>query len=410
MPIKKAGLREKKAMAKLMEDAWKEGASKATAHGIALSLIETVLGAAGTEAGRGAASFPILRNARTAEFVAGGDAARTRNAISPLSSTTRPRSGPLSPTSKASSPNRPTSSAWGTEGRSSRSSRGSSPTGRVRQAGRSGSPTASQSPSRRGLRSRSPSRSSRPPASTRSKSPSGRIAPTRSMSPAARSTKRAGQGDDRAEVPQRLAPLHVFGYNGATGGGNVKQLATGQVIYDAGAHIILLNPTTRDMEIFTGHSEEVACFALHPDGVRVASGDSGFEPTVLVWDSTNLLNLGSLKPFDHAVDDNITGKTKCAGSIDGLGYRWVVSLITRANIPSIGVNVASLGNLLMTGGLRVGIPAAPRACRLVKAKTSRPSSYYCGLSTLGFRANDFYQFFSVSFSATLGPSFCIPKP
>jgi WD40 repeat protein len=146
------------------------------------------------------------------------------------------------------------------------------------------------------------------------------------MSPAARSN-RQGQDDDRADVPVRLAPLHVFGYNGATGGGNVKHLATGQVIYDAGAHIILLNPTTRDMEIFTGHSEEVACFALHPDGVRVASGDSGFEPTVLVWDSTNLLNLGSLKPFDHAVDDNITGKTKCAGSIDGLGYRLVASLI-----------------------------------------------------------------------------------
>lgn len=136
-----------------------------------------------------------------------------------------------------------------------------------------------------------------------------------------RATMPREEGSDVKEPLVRLAPLHVFGYNGVLGSGNIKLLSTGHTIYDAGAHLIQLNPKTKEMEIFTGHTEDVACFAIHPDGVLVASGDNGFEPTVLVWDSTNLLHLGVLRPVDHVVDGNVTGETKCSGPVAKLGYR-----------------------------------------------------------------------------------------
>jgi len=78
----------------------------------------------------------------------------------------------------------------------------------------------------------------------------------------------------------------VYGYRCFDARNNVRQLATGEIVYHTAAVGIVYNPTTHKQRHYLGHSDDVICLALHPDGRTVATGQMGSRPTIHVWDAT----------------------------------------------------------------------------------------------------------------------------
>ncbi|XXQ32034.1 WD domain, G-beta repeat [Plasmodiophora brassicae] len=100
----------------------------------------------------------------------------------------------------------------------------------------------------------------------------------------ARSTNRPPDTD--------LALEHVYGYNGADAMGNNVYYADDaeSILYTVASVAALQCRTTRRQTIFQGHTDEVSCLAVSPDGDLVATGQ--FDTTaaesqqalVIVWD------------------------------------------------------------------------------------------------------------------------------
>jgi hypothetical protein len=103
-----------------------------------------------------------------------------------------------------------------------------------------------------------------------------------------------------------LALEHVYGYSGAHGVGNVKSLASGELVYPAGRVLVLSTPapegqagSSPDRQRFVrGHKGLITAVAVHPGGRIVATGEAGCAggggdaggeagalPLVCVWDT-----------------------------------------------------------------------------------------------------------------------------
>ena len=92
----------------------------------------------------------------------------------------------------------------------------------------------------------------------------------------------------------------VYGYHNSgyqqTQRCNTFFLKSEEIIYPAAALVILYDEETHTQNFFRGHSEEVSCLAVHPNGRFVASSQTGRFPPVFVWDSdkrvegTNILS------------------------------------------------------------------------------------------------------------------------
>ncbi|DBA02461.1 TPA: hypothetical protein N0F65_008675 [Lagenidium giganteum] len=66
---------------------------------------------------------------------------------------------------------------------------------------------------------------------------------------------------------------------------NAFYLATGEILWFAGAVVILYSPESNSQRYFREHSQDVTCIGLHPNQHLVASGQIGKETSVLVWDA-----------------------------------------------------------------------------------------------------------------------------
>ncbi|KAM9718382.1 echinoderm microtubule-associated protein-like 3 isoform 1-T1 [Menidia menidia] len=106
--------------------------------------------------------------------------------------------------------------------------------------------------------------------------------------------------DLKMEPPsERLELDWVYGYRGRDCRANLYFLPTGEAVYFIACVIVLYHINNRTQRHYTKHTDCVRCLTLHPDKVRVASGQTAgvdkdgksLQPCVHIWDSNTLVTL-----------------------------------------------------------------------------------------------------------------------
>uniref|UniRef100_A0A669BEP1 EMAP like 3 n=1 Tax=Oreochromis niloticus TaxID=8128 RepID=A0A669BEP1_ORENI len=103
---------------------------------------------------------------------------------------------------------------------------------------------------------------------------------------------------------ERLELDWVYGYRGRDGRANLYFLPTGEAVYFIACVIVLYHINNRTQRHYRKHTDCVRCLTLHPDKVRVASGQTAgvdkdgkaVQPCVYIWDSTTLVTLWEIGP------------------------------------------------------------------------------------------------------------------
>uniref|UniRef100_A0A672UTZ0 EMAP like 3 n=1 Tax=Strigops habroptila TaxID=2489341 RepID=A0A672UTZ0_STRHB len=107
-------------------------------------------------------------------------------------------------------------------------------------------------------------------------------------------------GGLRTELPpERLQLDWVYGYRGRDSRSNLHVLASGELVYFMACVVVLLHVPLRRQRHYLRHSDCVRCLAVHPDRLRVATGQAAgvdkdgklLQPVVYIWDSATLLTL-----------------------------------------------------------------------------------------------------------------------
>ncbi|XP_066575039.1 echinoderm microtubule-associated protein-like 3 isoform X3 [Amia ocellicauda] len=104
----------------------------------------------------------------------------------------------------------------------------------------------------------------------------------------------------RMEPPTEKLELDwVYGYRGRDCRANLYLLPTGEVIYFLACVVVLHHINNHTQRHYLKHTDCVRCLAVHPDRVRVASGQTAgvdkdgkpLQPFVHIWDSNTLATL-----------------------------------------------------------------------------------------------------------------------
>ncbi|XP_038847718.1 echinoderm microtubule-associated protein-like 4 [Salvelinus namaycush] len=118
--------------------------------------------------------------------------------------------------------------------------------------------------------------------------------------------------DVRTELPPWKLKLEwVYGYRGRDCRANVYLLPTGESVYFIASVVVLFNYDERTQRHYLGHTDCVKCLAVHPDKIRIATGQIAgvdkdgrpLQPHVRVWDSVSLstLQVIGLGTFERGV-------------------------------------------------------------------------------------------------------------
>ncbi|XP_022072668.1 echinoderm microtubule-associated protein-like 4 isoform X2 [Acanthochromis polyacanthus] len=118
--------------------------------------------------------------------------------------------------------------------------------------------------------------------------------------------------DVRTELPpERLKLEWVYGYRGRECRANVYLLPTGEIVYFVASVVVLFNYEERTQRHYLGHTDCVKCLAIHPDKIRIATGQiagvdkdgRAVQPHVRIWDSVSLstLQIIGLGTFERGV-------------------------------------------------------------------------------------------------------------
>ncbi|XP_023151494.2 echinoderm microtubule-associated protein-like 4 isoform X2 [Amphiprion ocellaris] len=118
--------------------------------------------------------------------------------------------------------------------------------------------------------------------------------------------------DVRTELPpERLKLEWVYGYRGRECRANIYLLPTGEIVYFVASVVVLFNYEERTQRHYLGHTDCVKCLAIHPDKIRIATGQiagvdkdgRALQPHVRIWDSVSLstLQIIGLGTFERGV-------------------------------------------------------------------------------------------------------------
>uniref|UniRef100_A0A8C6RA66 Echinoderm microtubule-associated protein-like 4 n=1 Tax=Nannospalax galili TaxID=1026970 RepID=A0A8C6RA66_NANGA len=118
--------------------------------------------------------------------------------------------------------------------------------------------------------------------------------------------------DIRTELPPEKLKLEwAYGYRGRDCRANVYLLPTGEIVYFIASVVVLFNYEERTQRHYLGHTDCVKCLAIHPDKIRIATGQIAgvdkdgrpLQPHVRVWDSVSLstLQVIGLGTFERGV-------------------------------------------------------------------------------------------------------------
>ncbi|XP_027720893.1 echinoderm microtubule-associated protein-like 4 isoform X3 [Vombatus ursinus] len=106
--------------------------------------------------------------------------------------------------------------------------------------------------------------------------------------------------DIRTELPPEKLKLEwAYGYRGKDCRANVYLLPTGEIVYFIASVVVLFNYEERTQRHYLSHTDCVKCLAVHPDKMRIATGQIAgvdkdgrpLQPHVRVWDSVSLATL-----------------------------------------------------------------------------------------------------------------------
>ncbi|KAF7252633.1 Echinoderm microtubule-associated protein-like 4 [Varanus komodoensis] len=125
----------------------------------------------------------------------------------------------------------------------------------------------------------------------------------------------------KAELPPEKLKLEwVYGYRGRDCRANVYLLPTGEIVYFIASVVVLFNYEERTQRHYLGHTDCVKCLAVHPDKIRIATGqlagvdkdgrDSGTHLCVIddsnehmltVWDWQKKSKIAEIKTTNEVV-------------------------------------------------------------------------------------------------------------
>ncbi|XP_033000747.1 echinoderm microtubule-associated protein-like 4 isoform X1 [Lacerta agilis] len=104
----------------------------------------------------------------------------------------------------------------------------------------------------------------------------------------------------KTELPSEKLKLEwVYGYRGRDCRANVYLLPTGEIVYFIASVVVLFNYEERTQRHYLGHTDCIKCLAVHPDKIRIATGQlagvdkdgRSLPPHVRVWDSVSVATL-----------------------------------------------------------------------------------------------------------------------
>ena len=78
---------------------------------------------------------------------------------------------------------------------------------------------------------------------------------------------------------------------------NVRYTNQGMICYHAANVGIVYNKKNNQQRFFNEHSSQITSFSLHPDGTKVATGEDGDLPSIIVWDVETLSSLHIMSGF-----------------------------------------------------------------------------------------------------------------
>lgn len=87
----------------------------------------------------------------------------------------------------------------------------------------------------------------------------------------------------------------VFGYRGHQCRNNLYYTASKEVTYFVAGVGIVYNPREHKQRFFLGHDDDILCLALHPDKTMVATGQTGKNPFICVWDTATMETVSILQ-------------------------------------------------------------------------------------------------------------------
>ncbi|XP_067844915.1 echinoderm microtubule-associated protein-like 4 isoform X2 [Heptranchias perlo] len=116
----------------------------------------------------------------------------------------------------------------------------------------------------------------------------------------------------KSELPSEKLKLEwVYGYRGRDCRSNIYLLPTGEIVYFVASVVVLYNVEERTQRHYLGHTDCVKCLAVHPDKIKIATGQIAgvdkdgrpLQPHVRVWDSVSLatLQIIGLGTFERGV-------------------------------------------------------------------------------------------------------------
>ncbi|XP_026066893.1 echinoderm microtubule-associated protein-like 2 isoform X1 [Carassius auratus] len=104
----------------------------------------------------------------------------------------------------------------------------------------------------------------------------------------------------KMELPSQKLDLDwVYGYRGRDCRANLYLLPSGEAVYFIACVVVLYHINNQTQRHYQKHTDCVRCLAIHPDKVRVASGQTAgvdkdgkpLQPYVHIWDSKTLVTL-----------------------------------------------------------------------------------------------------------------------
>ena len=157
-----------------------------------------------------------------------------------------------------------------------------------------------------------------------------------------------------------ITPEWVYGYQAEQCRNNLRYNFQGHVVYNVGKYAVVYDFNGHSQRIFSGHSEEILCLAVHPEGQYIATGEAGPKPRVCVWHSVTkeiaFMDRSFHKDSVVQIEFSLDGKLLAAIGNDSMHrlavYRWADNAILFTTPVDLGQALCC--SFLLDGTVAVG--------------------------------------------------------
>ncbi|EGR30612.1 hypothetical protein IMG5_127930 [Ichthyophthirius multifiliis] len=134
--------------------------------------------------------------------------------------------------------------------------------------------------------------------------------------------------------PIQLQLEYVYGYRSYDCRNNIFYLQSGHILYHAACLAIVLDKENNTQQYFDLHQNYISAICLHPDKIKVATGEQSQKPSIYVWDSFTMQELchfkGSLSKGISCLQFSPSGEKLVAGSISNDNQIAVFDIQTKS--------------------------------------------------------------------------------